>query len=465
MKRNGIFLLALLLCAAIFLSAGVKAIQAGKDQVTVTETTLYGDPEAADGLQVDLNLMLERRLFWHTTYEAGAEPQPETEFTYYGTRRNEEETFRGSVHFGLGSLNVGFGSGFSMEDFEEMETGTGTWFFDHWEAYVAPILDLAPEVQPGETRTETVFLKDYYEYFRVGLEANITGVRFMEDQDALVYLNECLRIPVPEEMQIEVTITKDELGELDGVNMELVSLDLESPMGLDLYGDGFVTEDYVYLYLAREEIGLQDLTQLPLGYGIYRIPIVEARTEYSTSKTLNLYEITNVYPLDAASQSIRSVWLTEDHRELLVFTNEADGLLMTVVDRETMTVLQQLPLEGFDVPEIWHDGEFLVLSQQVEEQNRLLVYCRENGAYKLWLNTEQYPLTPEDRWTWDQEVCFDGTRLAIVNFWGTWNVASHRIAVYGRNGLLYAGDYAHNGDTLTDPLLTDWTDSLTIQWS
>lgn len=462
MKKSMFLLAVLVLCGLVFLFAGTEAIHAGRDQIVIEETTLFGDPDAAAGLQVHLKTQLENRLFWETSYEAGAQPQPETKFTYYGTRQREEDLFRGSVYLMFGNLNVGFGGGFSEEDFREIEEGEAT--FDTWEGYmVAPILEVLPKVQPGETRTETVFLRDYYDQFRVSL--GVYSPYLSNDlfsAEALAYLQQCLYVPVPEQLQVEVKVEKDELGEPYNVEMNVVS---DPAIGVDVWGDGFVAQDGVYLCLSRENVGLTDLTQLPMGYGLYRIPVVEEETELGTKTRLNMFGFTNVYPLDAKTQSIRSAQLSADGTQILLVVSEDEQLRLLVLDRQTMEPVQELLLEVPVVPEIWKDGELLVLKQTVEEQDRLIVYHLENGVYQLWLDTELYPQTDPEFWIWSQEICFDGTRLAVVNFRGYWDVSSHRIAVYDRNGLLYAGDYRHNADTLTNPLLTDWTDAMTIQWS
>ena len=86
MRKCLILFAVLLLCALVFLSAAMAAVDSGKTAITVTETTLTGDAAAAAGLIVEQFQNVDHRLFWHTTYEAAAEPEPETEFEFGQSR-------------------------------------------------------------------------------------------------------------------------------------------------------------------------------------------------------------------------------------------------------------------------------------------------------------------------------------------------------------------------------------------
>ena len=82
MRRSVSLILLLALLSAGVLAGSTLALYGKGDQVTVTAHILAGDPSAAEGLTVNLPLVLEDCLFWDISFPAGHPEQAVTQFRY-----------------------------------------------------------------------------------------------------------------------------------------------------------------------------------------------------------------------------------------------------------------------------------------------------------------------------------------------------------------------------------------------
>lgn len=445
--RTSLILGALLLVCALILGAvALGQLTKAHTDMTITETTLAGDPAAAEGLHVTLTTQRENQLFWTTDYDAGTAPQLRTEFTYFYSRQHEDYVPDDRFSFQLGNLNVGFGGGFSEEDLRLMDE-EDKWFGPREGYMIKPLMELARKVPAGQTMTETVRLRDYYEAYRIGW--------YGPDPVDWETLCELLYVPVPEDLLLTVSVTKDSYGNAD--MMETYPAEGQDQLGL--WGEAFPVGQDLYLYLAREEVGREDLTQLPLGYGLYRIPLNE-------EGMADVAKAENVYPLDPVSESFRQVERSADGSSLYLQIRDEQGMRLVIWNLQTGAAEQAFPLEGEQTFDIWMDGELLVLQDYNEETSRTRITAlrKQNGQYALWLRTDLYLLTPEGGWYGEPSLAFDGNRLAIAAYHDTWTTCSHRIQVYTQSGLQYAGDYAHSNDALENGMWTDWPNSLQLTW-
>ena len=98
----------LAVCAVTVMTAAAVSVQGSREQIEVTQTTIAGDPSAAEDLQVRTLLNLKSQLFWQTDYAAGAEPRANTTFRFYQTRQHYPyEWSFGDLIIGLSSENFG----------------------------------------------------------------------------------------------------------------------------------------------------------------------------------------------------------------------------------------------------------------------------------------------------------------------------------------------------------------------
>ena len=210
--RKSLFLfLALLLCAVVVLTVTVVGVQQGSDQIVVTESTLAGDASVSAGLRARTILNIERRMFWQTDYTVSDTPQAQTDYTFYQSAQNP--TYERS----LGGLNVRFVSrdfGISGEvDFAE----PADYYYD---LLTAPAEAVAKRTAAGETRTEIVRLADFYDYYPITLDPvsyGIDGLTSVRDWNQAI-LESRFAIPMPENEYMEVTVGKNEQGQVVDVN-------------------------------------------------------------------------------------------------------------------------------------------------------------------------------------------------------------------------------------------------------
>lgn len=440
MRKSLILLAILLVLSVAALAVGQGAINAMGDDVTVTETTLAGDPAAAGGLTVSLHPTYENHLEWRTVFAAGKDPEPETKVHYSAKPLEDDYTGTSSVWMQIGGLNFSMSASGGAVNLEEDTDEMG------FVAMVRPAADVATRTQPGETRTETVYLRDYYEYYAMYLD--LYGSYGQTGQAAL---SDYFRIPVQEDLQVEVTVSKDEAGTV--YDVECNTVDNAS----SAYGYGLYLEQGVFLGLGTEdgEYGGSevDFSQIRDGYGLYWIPMEQ--------DGLDLDRIENIYPLDPAAAQFVTLEESFDGKSLLLFTRERGTLVLTVLDLETLEPVQRLELPISETPTVWQQ-EGLLLLRVYGEDPRLLALSREDGLYRLWLDTPEYQF--ENIWYWDPSLSFDGSRLALAYYENKYNKVSLCLTVYDETGLAYAGSYAHNADTFCPNLDSFWSDALTLQW-
>ena len=205
MRKSLIFIAILLaLSFGIIISASVL-MDARHDDITITEETLYGDPAAASGLSVSTRVHNDHRLFWDTSYMACADPRPETVFTYSDVRLYEQGVPEGSFSLEIASLNSGMSGTVDLEQEMEENHSNHLWYM---------VKDVADRTKPGEEHTEQVRLIDYYETFPMDWYFNpYKGMEYTEGYDSFrKYLNRTFPIPVPEDLELTVTVCNGEQG-------------------------------------------------------------------------------------------------------------------------------------------------------------------------------------------------------------------------------------------------------------
>jgi len=467
MRKSLIGLFVLLVLSFSVLAASVNVMDDQKDEIVITEETLYGDPESVDGLTVTTTLHDDYRLFWETSYEAGADPQAATEFRYYTSQQYEI----GDSDYGNFDLqmNVNFGMGGDI-DLEAIERGEDENWENHYDHMFLPAIEVAARTPVGETRTEVVNLRDYYEYFRIGLNYHIpaANVHFWDGNQRQVFedINDYFRIPVPDELWLEVTITKD----LNGDVIEVDFWDVGSPAGADemppdhemwqAYSQSVCTPDGVFFTLG----GNADFSQIQGGYGVYFLPIV---TE-NGGGYLDTENLRNIYPMDPASVQEVSVFLSQDETKLYLLTREGEDYFLTVLSRADRTLLQRVELGQLEeMPAVWMAENVMTLlsgNYETQEYTLQVFDCRDE-LLSLWLETPMYPLNDDTVWYYEPHLLFDGETLVSAGYKHNGGTASHRILLYDREGLQYAGDYTSTADLLPDRLRTEDGGGMTLCWT
>lgn len=471
MRRSLLVLAVLFLCSVLVLAAGHTAVDNGKDKITVTETTLAGDPSAAEGLTVETTSNQDRQMFWRTVYEAGAEPEAETEFTFYQTEQKQEDV-EARKELDIYSYTAEFGiSGVIDLDTANLDDCSLNGML------MKPAVDVASRTPAGESRTEVLQLNRFYEYYPMWLEVHSGGwtmdYSWELQLETRTFLENYFAIPMPDTEWVEVTVEKDEAGQVVGVNCNTYYDYYEkdeygTPINkTSFYAETVVLDNSVYLLFC----GNADFSGFRGGYGLYRIPVEMVDSWNGTTFSephahLLVEELENVYPMDPSQGEFASMEPGLDDTELLLFEQTGNGLRLNVVNTGSNRVRQQLDLGKDTVPAVWYHEDLLILGYDIydSENGTLQVLHRQNGEYGLWLETKLYPMNDDSR-IFSPDFAFNGEKLAIAASWRIYQGVSHRIAVYDASGLCYAGDYQYNSDSLPDaPSFLNWDDTIYMEW-
>ena len=287
MKRTLILLLALLLAAAGLLTAGTVYLTDREDAIELTHTLIAGDPAAAAGITLTLPTGDQQgRTCWETTVDLGTEElAPETKFTFYPNGRHVQAQAKPSVEIYTGSTSFGMSSNSNI-DFAEY---TGEGEMDPGRAMensmmVLPAADIAERTENGETRTETLRLADYYTYYPITVEMHLPNAlgysRVYATWEECQALTDYFRMEVPEDLMVEVSVTKDEAG-----NVINIDSNETGEQRFWFRCDTVVLEDGVCLSITVESEGVE-MPDVPVscrdGFGVYFIPFSqELKTDLS----------------------------------------------------------------------------------------------------------------------------------------------------------------------------------------
>ena len=424
MKKRLMLYVFLVLIAVVALSGAALAGFLIQDDITIEAHTLSGDASAAEGLALTVYAQRNGNLTWDTTFPATAASQAVTDFTYHLDGISSSDGVY--LDFSTASLN-----GTTSTTLENLMEERNRWS----DFLIEPIRELARELAPGEEKTETVTVADYWEIYPLTLYLNLPNDSTYYDEGETSFLTNYFHIPVPAELTVDITVSLDEDGECVQATI--------NPTGEESYGfcsAELVTEQGIYLGLYSCEPGeTVDFSHIQGGYGIYRIPLPQ-----EDAYALPVEDIENILPLSA--EDVEAVSLLESPWDgiIEVFTVEQGTLRLRLLEEETCTVIEDYWLDADKLPEVVQTEDVLVLLFQEEETQRILAYAREDGQYRLWLDTE---LPLEAYYLSSLNAAFDGSRLALVYPWGEYASVGTGLLVYDQSGLLYHGQYISSADS------------------
>lgn len=464
-KRFLVFvpLVCLSLCALIALPIWVGK---GGEQVEITQTTLEGDPAYAQGLNVTCCTALGNHLFWATTFSAQNPAGARTELTTY---QNERDTGGYTTQLKVTPASCNFGISTS----ENSNTGLLDDSWGHWnyEAFLAPIKDLAQEMEPGATRTFSVCLNDWYDTWPMTIDQYQVSVDWegMSQEQADRQFQNFFGIPVPQNFILYYTLKMNEKGAVYDVDVSPTP-PMEEPQE-EMIGDAATvqeaegavpSEPFLESYSVRGEQGWYlvlnnrfeaegqprtDLSHVQGGNGVFLIPAQNV----GGKDTLRLGDIRTVYPFPEGESAIS---IDQDQAgRLLVYTeDEAGTWYLTVLEEESAQVLQRLELGQLGGVSIlaYVEGDGIRLIQAGSE--RLLLLVEEGEGYCL----ESILPVPEDimyqlsDWAQSNSAAWDGERLAVICPQFSTYETQMLAAVWQDGKLVYLGSYQNSlGRTTT----------------
>lgn len=437
MKKSFLLFL-LLICLAVGGLAGMSVwVSKDNEAVEVTQTTLQGDPAAAQGLTVTLRSQMFRNLFWDTQFPAGDAGQAQTRFQFY-VQSQRSVSFDDRVpELAVPSFQGGTSTSgeFSPEELSQYWNGG---------LFVDPVAQLAKDMGPGQTKTVTVSLADYCDRFPIYMD-NMYYRGDEEWRDRIEQEREIIQrffdIPVPEGFQVTYTIATGGAGgvyEISVQDQQALCLSVQRAKGEGGYY--YILDSHVSSEEAEKGDIQLDLSYIRDGYGVYFIPGLTERRVYDGGD-LQPEKIRTVYPV----QGERTVELCADEKgHLLLFTAAGDTWYLNVLSGDGQQLLQRLELGEL--------GADTHLADPLEGENFLLFFSSQRPIYLLTWDGAQYALRhtltmPEDE-EWDsvgkkQTAHWDGQRLALLeqdDF--SWEKIRCRLTVWEAEELTYQGEYA-----------------------
>ena len=448
-------LVAVLLIASVGIFCAVgAAVNKDKDTVVITENILYGDKSAAEGITIKNQSRYDRHLFWDTTYTIGEPAKCDTEFWFSAVelRRNNP---RNHMEIAL-NIDIAYGCDFNTP--AEEQPGIERAYKELYDA-----------AKPGEELKRIIRLKDYYEYYPIGIEIDLPdtywhgfaheNLNWTEEHNDYKYawnaFNEFFKIPVPEDMIMEISISKGyNSNQATGIGSSFVDKDSYYMSTVSTYSD----DKCFFTINNRTNDGkFVDTSLIPGGYGIYAFSYGgEAKKKYKTG--IDADSLKMVYKLDEEAV-VEHLSMNTERTKLLLFTNDGKELVFTVIDVATMTALQKLSLGAGDLYEIREYGAEHELYEGREFGSFIVLYLRGNkicllvvnkeGEYeqKFTVDTAEVKVVNSELAYWKYpSINYDGKRLVVVDylFVGPYhNIPScgYNVAIYEESGLTYYAEY------------------------
>ncbi len=421
-KKSFCLFLALLVLGSVCAISAHFKINEKRDQVELTEGAIYGDPAAAEGLE--LRVTCDHRLFWDTTRTFGENARNVTDFRF--TAAGENETYENDSEGMYAYLSDNFGISFGP-DGEELEE-----IYDmEFDAYRDIISDVAGRTLAGGENTETLRLRDYIEYYPIyfdmyymgddniyfrlddGSEISIYGAFSLFNDDGTVnemqqWLREFFRVPVSEEHSVQVTVSKNSEGRIVELNVQDGDY---SAVYVNTFS--FLTENACLFSMSVKDANGQRLPVGNAGEGsvIYGFPF-----EYSDGKRYaDIYAIKELYRLPEG-ESLFDMKLSEDGEDVLLITmHEDDGIKLHVLDAATMQEKQSLSLaeEALTLSGLYYYEDFFAV---VTGDSRLmLVEKAKDGEYQISINAlmDSDDALGQISWRYS-DMAWNGEKLAVA---------------------------------------------------
>ena len=440
--RMTLFALLVVLALAGMVSAHIWYYD-GRDQVGYEAVEVQGDEAALDGLSVEVRYAYDQRLLWATRFDAADPAGAETDFSYHLLEQPMEYSYWNEswVHvtcpLPVHGAEVSIQAGAEPDEASLLERMA-------W--------DIAQDLTPGETVTQAVRVADYCRILPVELDFYAVNRNLICTDQVEQALQDALSIPVPEDLEISLTVSLATGNTMSASTMEVTFLGYT----------GVVLDDAMYLTIQPvNDLGL-DLSGLPLGYGVYRLPIEAG--EGNIGRVLP--QITNFYPLDSTAVEYVDLLESPIPGQLLVITREDGKLFLTVVDTDTGQALRRLPLPGDTAADQLTDGNALLLATQ-EKTGALYLTALDlrDGSYDPWM-TEVWPLEQGQtvfNWSRVQVLAFDGQRLALA-YDGGYAGPSFYLTVFDSTGQIYSAQYLCDAAAVSDYPSLNVETPLALTW-
>lgn len=474
-KALALFTVLILLCAVCISFAGTE-INKARDQVRFSETILYGDVSAIEGVTVRRLAQYDDHLLWDSVYRAGQEPSVTTDFTFSAEPFERDHVFRAK---GVTLDNYAEHSVDFLEFENSMPDGREPRGL---EVAYKELYDSAPA---NVEVSKYVYLRDYYEYYPINILLDLPGYSFYTYEMSWLYedywdkpeeewperlregqriqeaFENYFRIPVLEDHTTNITLRKDENG---NIVMHGGGGSKDNTDAFNMYSDGIIAEKACYFaFDNRTNFGkIIDTSLIPGGYGIYRLPYhteeIEpgsGRTGMETTPVIEVEKLETVYKLDPEMRFC-NLDLSVDQSKLLLMTVENGMYVLTVIDADSAELLQRLEIAECSEEGGYYWGRYIYEDFTVLElsNNQLvLLTTNDSGLYDIEFVVKTQDLEPDKKLYYlnDEAVMdWNGKKLVIAgdvydNYYYRENCGFY-LAAYDDSGMLFYGEYASSLD-------------------
>jgi len=435
MKKSFLLFL-LLICLAVGGLAGMSVwVSKDNEAVEVTQTTLQGDPAAAQGLTITVHNQMFNQLFWDTKFTAANATEATSEFRFSQKALNFHEFHDYPPEISMPSFSGGMSSDMGID--LELE--------DWWNGgmLTRPAIDLAKTMGPNETKSKTVHVAEYYSYYPIFL-SDYRYYGYEEYKEQWLKVQETFQrffsIPIPSQIQVTYTLTTNEMGEVIELYcdtqswLELNTAAVQGEGGYYYILDSHVSED-------EEKVGMvqMDLSHIQGGYGVYFVPVFTDEARDWTD--LKVEQVQTVYQVPQGERTVN------------LFANEKGNLLLYTVAGETwyLNVLSSDGRQLLQRMELGQMGSNGYMVDPLGGEDHMLLFFNDHQLILLTWDGKEYALAhalqmPEDE-QWDdsgkeQLAHWDGQRLALLERnSSSWEDTSYRLTVWQGGELTYQGVY------------------------
>ena len=457
MRKTLVFTLLLALLSAGSIGYVAADIYPLRNQVVIKEIAedsyngygFFGDVSVTEGLTATLKTDYYKAMNWDTKIHFGTSlPETETDYTLTFPVKKSTRYLRERNEIDIR---------ITIEDVVDNSV------FEY----------LTDGLQPGQSRKEKVYLKDYADYYNTEVDILFPEVTYAwrpgdntldnETEEALkVLFDENFRFPLDEKVNVDAHADHGQYGPGYGYSINTTS----DTFGLNVK-ETFL-KDCVYFTFNRKGDNYRnlDISHLPLGYGIYCLTVPEDGSQP---------KLTNVCTLNPDVQILKLT--SDDYGNVIAYTVEEGFFTVTVIDSSTNSVTQSLQLTEFPANSpSWatyegDDAIAVTLAHKLDTRQILLLTKNESGLYEIhWSlvipSKDSRVLTYSDssnaeyRYDYAPVMAWSGKYLAfgLSDEYQT----GLDLAIYGENGLLYYGRYSTSLNIW--PVQPDGDLPLTLEW-
>lgn len=421
------------LITAISLTGIIAAalwINGQQDNVSIEEVSFRGSRAAAEGVQLTNSFSWSGKLNWTTSYDAADTSQPKTVFDLkpWGSLEVSSDcSLEVSTPFNTGLISENAGIHLKNSD-----------------PLGKVINDVASRTKPGKTHTETIKLKDYFQYYPLRIDI-YTENYYSEDVN---YISDRLKIPVQKDHTAEVTVRKDARDTIVEISCDSNSY-LTVSNHMTKKGCYFTVNKMEYLPVKSshewKSINLPSEAQ-----NIYYIPFT-ANQKMKGKICSNLKEMKKLYALEDGGRLV-SMTASRDKKNFYLITAEHGSAYFSFVERKSMKLKQKIYL--YNVPE-----HYLNFRNSIEQNDTLALFfydgqyfllSQKNDRFSMALKGKLPTITISNQNNYLPEITaidYDGTKAAFAASTRVYNDAQQNssdrtiLYIFSSGGLEYMGEY------------------------